>query len=119
MGDIPDLTTAVLSNPVVGAVSMVVAIVLLNALKGWLPAFITAPLNAGGKVEPEPEPVRSWRAAAGDLADRADAISDHLKMQVEVLKRQTEAVERLERSIAILVAHERSQLARPRQGQPR
>jgi len=98
------LTTVLLTSPVAGAAGLVVGIVILNAIKAWLPAFMTA--SSSAKPPPETEPARGWQVAVGETAEAAEEIVAALRAQVEVLRRETEAVERIERTLAIWLAQQ-------------
>lgn len=99
------LTASILSNPVLGACGTVLAIVLLQWLRNWIPGL--GPGGDGKRPEPG-EPLRSWQGKIAEGAEHLETIADELRRQSELKRREVETLERVERSLLELLARERA-----------
>lgn len=102
------LATAILSSPVAGAAGMVIGVVLLQYLRNFLPAFMTAPAGESTKASPEHDPPRGWQVDLREAGTHLEDIGDILKARNDLCRREIEAVERIERLLVELLARERA-----------
>lgn len=96
--------TSVATNPIAGSLGMLLLIIGINWLRPFLP-FLPGG-GQGTKPPPDPPTGHGWQVSVGETAEAAEHIVDALKEQVSILRRETEAIERIERALAIWLAHQ-------------
>lgn len=99
------LTNAILSNPVLGAAGTVLAIVLLQWLRQWVPGL--GP-GSDSKRAGDADPPRTWQGKLVEGAEALEGLVDELRRQGDLKRREVECLERVERSLLELLARERA-----------
>lgn len=112
--------SGVASNPVLGAVGMLLLVLGMNWIKALFPALIAG--GGGGKAAPAPDPEPSrhgWQIDLREAGSHLEDIGEILRARNELARREAEAIERVERLLVELLARERAAARNPSTPRPR